>query len=199
MFPPTRHEQLLATTEALTPVPYTTRTAEGTPVLTCTRYDDPLVQAALLVLKKRPDPKAAALLAQLLGDVLTEEHADITLWEHDDVSIVPIPLSHKRMRERGFNQVVTVCNALPESLRNCITTDILMRIHDTPMQKTLKRAERFANVAEVFSVTQHTISLHGKQIFLVDDVITTGATLDAATRVLAHAGATVTPIAIARA
>ena len=105
--------------------------------------------------------------------------------------IVPMPLSAQRLRERGFNQSSLLARALdtqhaPAKVRE----DILVRIRDTVAQSSLPHRERQANVAQAFAVHPDRFgTARGKKVLLVDDVMTTGASLYAAARALAHAGA----------
>lgn len=109
------------------------------------------------------------------------------LAAHDWTAIVPIPLSPARMRERGFNQAELIASALAgiSSQASGITTD-LIRIKDTAHQTMLGREQRHTNIEDAFAWQGD--RLHGS-VLLVDDVVTTGATLAEAARVLRAAGA----------
>ena len=101
--------------------------------------------------------------------------------------LLPMPLSTTRLKQRGYNQALLLARALePTKTR----ADILLRIQDTPAQHTLKRAERLTVLNHAFAVEPllaHT--LRGQRVVLVDDVMTTGASLFTAARVLKAAGA----------
>lgn len=104
--------------------------------------------------------------------------------------ILPMPLSAHRLRERGFNQSGLLAHALRPSQAGAVREDILVRVVDTAAQSSLPYRERQANVAHAFAVhPAHFNSLRGKKLLIVDDVMTTGASLHAAARTLAHAGA----------
>lgn len=116
--------------------------------------------------------------------------------ERADV-LVPMPLSRQRLLERGFNQALELARHLaPEK------TDphLLLRIKDTAAQSTLKRADRLRNVAGAFCVDPHRVNaVRDKQIVLLDDVMTSGASLFAAAQALREAGAaSVTGMVLAR-
>jgi ComF family protein len=101
--------------------------------------------------------------------------------DHADV-LIPVPLSTERLRERGFNQALQLCKHLsPEKTE----AQLLLRVKNTLTQSSLTRSERLKNVATAFAVepllTQH---LQGKRVVLVDDVMTSGATLFAAAKAL---------------
>ena len=196
LFPPSVHEKVLHNVDTLTPEPCTVKTPSGKSVLTCLSYKHPHVKSAIKLLKRYPNEHAAHLLASVLADVLTEELSDTALWEGKEIAIVPIPLSKERLRERGFNQTELICNFLPENARSHVRTSILARTKHTPMQKTLKRSERLTNVTGVFSTNEELRpNMH---YIVIDDVTTTGATLDAAAHVFKEQGANVSLVAIAR-
>jgi len=104
--------------------------------------------------------------------------------------IVPMPLSKQRLMERGFNQSALLASALETGPVRKVRHDVLVRIRDTAAQSKLPRKERHANVAQAFAVHPDWFTaLRGKKVVLVDDVMTTGASLHAAARALAQAGA----------
>jgi ComF family protein len=101
--------------------------------------------------------------------------------------IVPMPLHEKRLRARGFNQAVEIARALARcGGKTAIDTRALVRRRDTPAQAGLPHDARAGNVRGAFACT---VPLDGMRIALIDDVMTTGATADAAARALKRAGA----------
>ena len=111
--------------------------------------------------------------------------------------VVPMPLSSRRLAERGFNQSLWLAKQLsPRQARH----DLLLRIRDTPAQRTLPRAERLQNLRGAFSVDPLQVAaLRGQRVMLVDDVMTTGASLQMATEALLGAGVShVTAVVFAR-
>jgi ComF family protein len=96
---------------------------------------------------------------------------------------VPVPLHRSRKRARGFNQAAEVARHLPIPME-----DLLRRVRATPSQTDLPAAQRHANVRHAFAV-RRSPRLHNRVVVLVDDVSTTGATLEACARVLRDAGA----------
>jgi ComF family protein len=97
--------------------------------------------------------------------------------------LVPVPLHPSRRRERGFNQAADLTRRL--GLPSC---PALRRVRATPSQISLPASRRHGNVRDAFAATRHARSLAGTIVVLVDDVSTTGATLDACARVLKEAG-----------
>jgi ComF family protein len=97
--------------------------------------------------------------------------------------VVPVPLHRARQRARGFNQAAEIAQHLPVPVHHA-----LKRVRATPSQTDLPAARRHANVRNAFALRRRA-AVRGRVIVLVDDVSTTGATLDACARVLLDAGA----------
>jgi len=124
-------------------------------------------------------------LAEVLGELMVAslEKAEIPR----DTIIVPVPLHPKKLGKRGYNQSLLIARYIAEKLDlRCIET--LIRIKETETQIKLGRSARLANLANAFACKNPKI-VRGKRILLVDDVITTGATLNECARVLKLAGA----------
>ena len=121
---------------------------------------------------------------------------------HADDRIVPMPLSAERLQSRGFNQAWTLANALAERAVSPARPDarLLLRVKDTQPQTTLQREARRVNVRGAFQVDPlRAHVLLGKRVVLVDDVMTSGASLFTAAAELRAAGAVhITAIAFAR-
>jgi ComF family protein len=102
-------------------------------------------------------------------------------------ALIPIPLSFQRLAERGYNQSLLLSQKL--SLQKTHPHS-LMRMRHTPAQSTLPRPERLTNLNGAFAVAPlMAAKLRGQRVMLIDDVMTSGATLEAAARVLKQAGA----------
>lgn len=108
---------------------------------------------------------------------------------HDALAtvIVPVPLHPHRLRERGYDQTLLLARALARLTGIACNTKVLHRLRDTPMQKTLDRDARRNNLVGAFGCYGQ--SLVGHRILLIDDVLTTGATLSVLSEVLLNAGA----------
>ena len=119
----------------------------------------------------------------------------------DDL-LLPLPLSAARLQSRGFNQSWELASALARQGQTAARTDtrLLLRISDTPPQAQLKREARLHNVRGAFVVDPLRVSLlQGKRVVLVDDVMTSGASLFSAAQALREAGAaSVTGLVFAR-
>ena len=116
--------------------------------------------------------------------------------------ILPVPLSRERLQTRGFNQAWELAHALASQSGNASKTDctLLLRVKNTRPQTELLRQERLANVKGAFQVDPlRTLEIKGKRVLLVDDVMTSGASLFTAAEALRAAGAThITGLILAR-
>lgn len=116
--------------------------------------------------------------------------------------MLPVPLSKERLQTRGFNQAWELTSALAMQSGSRATTDstLLLRVKNTQPQTELLRQERLANVKGAFQVDPlRTAELKGKRVILVDDVMTSGASLFTAARALRAAGAAhITGLVLAR-
>ena len=117
-------------------------------------------------------------LAEPLGDLLATEVRRVDV--RPDL-IVPVPLHAGRLRERGYNQAELLARRCAARLGVPCRTELLLRVRATPPQVGLSPAERRANVRNAFALAADaTRSLAGRRVLLIDDVATTGSTLDAA-------------------
>lgn len=113
--------------------------------------------------------------------------------------VIPVPLHARRLAERGYNQAALIGRAVAAELRVPLAARALVRVRSTARQATLDRADRFENVREAFRV-RDAAAVQGRRVALVDDVLTTGATMDACALALLDAGAvSVTAVVVARA
>ncbi|MDO8643617.1 MAG: phosphoribosyltransferase family protein, partial [bacterium] len=113
--------------------------------------------------------------------------------------IVPIPLSPKRLRSRGFHQSYQLARPLGKKWKIPVDPFLLVRREGEKSQIGLTRAERFQNVKGAFSIPEKLKKkVVGRALLLVDDVYTTGATMTEAARTLQKEGATVSFLTLAR-
>ncbi len=107
-----------------------------------------------------------------------------------DALLVPIPLSDARLRERGYNQAWELAKRLARASRAQADATLLLRVRDTPHQLALPPEQRAGNVHAAFIVEPgRRAAVQGRRFSLVDDVMTTGATVAEAARMLLQAGA----------
>jgi ComF family protein len=111
--------------------------------------------------------------------------------------LLPMPLSRMRLQERGFNQALLLARALESGK---VRADVLLRVKETQPQSSLPRTERLLAVQGAYAVEPERVpSVQGKRIVLIDDVMTTGASLHAAASTLRRAGAAhITALVFAR-
>jgi ComF family protein len=114
-------------------------------------------------------------------------------------AVVPVPLDHGRLRERGYNQAELIAKPLARLLGIPFRSYLLVRTRPRPNQLRLTRRERWETVRGAYA-THKTAQVDKLRVILVDDVFTTGATLDACSRALKGAGAArVVGLTVARA
>ncbi len=125
----------------------------------------------------------APLFARLLRSAIDARGEDVDV-------LLPVPLSRARMATRGFNQAIEIARPLARALERPMDTASVLRIVDTAPQASLPFDARRRNVRGAFAVIDARASaVAGRSIGVVDDVLTTGATLDALARTLKRAGA----------
>lgn len=119
-------------------------------------------------------------IGEIIGYWYAEELKDIEILKSIDY-IIPVPIHKKRLKERGYNQVTTFGNALSETMNIPVLNLILVRDKYTKSQTKKNRIGRNEVVEQIFSLTA-TNEYKNKHFLLVDDVITTGATLESCGR-----------------
>ena len=121
--------------------------------------------------------KGIKQIGTLLGEMAGGQLVKNELFKTVEV-IIPVPLHKKRLKQRGYNQAECFAAGIAGQLNADLETDNLIRPTATETQTHKSRFERYGNMQEVFTV-QYPERLAGKHILLVDDVITTGSTLEA--------------------
>lgn len=164
-------------------------------------YKDPTIREAIHLLKYNGRKRLARPLAESLYDKLMEELAEWGAFENSPgqvrkkIFLVPIPISKKRFQERGFNQAELIAKEILDldgGKTFELLPDILRKLVDSKPQARLReKASRLENLKGTFGITEPR-TVRGKTILLIDDVITTGATMREAEKVLYGAGARTT-------
>jgi ComF family protein len=121
--------------------------------------------------------KGIKQIGNLLGNIAGQQLIKNETFNNVDY-IIPVPLHKKRLRERGYNQSACFAEGLAEKLKAVVEENNLVRTTATETQTHKSRFARFENMKEVF-VVRNPERLTNKHILLVDDVITTGSTLEA--------------------
>jgi len=125
---------------------------------------------------------------QSLGDTFSQWLAALIAQENWELDMVtPVPLSAQRYRERGYNQSSLIAKPLAARLHLKCIPIVVRRIRHTPSQVGLSAEERRLNVIGAFEAEKDLVS--GKRVLLVDDVMTTGATITSCALALKNAGA----------
>ncbi len=124
------------------------------------------------------------VLAEPLGEILAQ------YWPSADLMVsvvVPVPLHTERLRQRGYNQSLLLATALGKRVGLPVEQHVLVRSRNTPSQVGLSIDERWANVRDAFRCSSDALS--GERVLLIDDVYTTGATLETCASALLESGA----------
>jgi len=140
------------------------------------------VQKLLHSLKYHNHPEIGVKLGKVMAQELIKEG-----FENAFDVIVPVPLHPSRKRTRGYNQSEEFAKGLSEILKIPYTENFVKRKVKTQTQTRKTKLSRWQNVSEVFEMRQHE-EVRGKRVLLVDDVVTTGATLEACANPLQEAG-----------
>jgi len=132
-----------------------------------------LLQHLMIQLKYRNNKDVGFFLGKQLGYQLQESE------RFNDIDVlVPLPLNPKKEKKRGYNQAMIICEGIASVWQKPVLKNALIRTQFTETQTQQDRIHRWQNMQHVFAMADKN-SLQGKHVLLVDDVITTGATLEA--------------------
>ena len=155
-------------------------------------YSSAIVRKAVWEIKFRGNRKIAKTIATLLYDEILEKISEEKIWSGALCAplLLPVPISSKRLRERGWNQ----CEIIADELQKLdggknfeVRKNILVKNKNTGDQVGRSRAERLKNLENAFSVKNND-SVKDRFVIVLDDVITTGATMEESLRALRLAG-----------
>jgi ComF family protein len=163
--------------------------------ITLFSFSNPRVRAAIHEAKYHGSAHAFDLLATALAEYLRDAD-DIPTARSNLAMLVPIPLGRERRKERGYNQAEEIANRVSKELGIAVDTTLLERTRETASQVSLPRRAREENMRGAFGTAHSADPSH--TYIVVDDVITTGATLQAAVDALRAGGAEhIVPLALA--
>lgn len=140
-----------------------------------------IVQKLIFELKYKHNKKAGLFLGRMMGNALknSNNYTSISL-------LIPIPISPQKLRKRGFNQSQILCEGITQVWDKKIATNLILKRRDADSQTHKDRLERAGQEAFQFYLKSGQL-LENEQVLLIDDVITTGATLEAACHCLEQA------------
>lgn len=148
---------------------------------------DGFIRDAIYQFKFNQKLNQGKLLAQLLLQFIVTEKIEIPEL------IIPVPLHKKRMRQRGYNQALEIARIINKELVSEYGTELnykaVFRNRDTSVQMDLPAKQRHKNVKGAFSVKENLINLKNKHVCIIDDVMTTGNTVNEVAACLKQAGA----------
>ncbi|MEZ4911634.1 MAG: ComF family protein [Saprospiraceae bacterium] len=131
--------------------------------------------------------KKKSEVGTIMGELLAQRANDCSFFPKPDI-IIPVPIHFSKMFHRGYNQSTLIAAPLAYKFGIPLHTDLLLKQKITASQTRKSRSERIDNVAENFIIHDPNQLLKGKHILLVDDVITTGATIESCAQVLLASG-----------
>ena len=137
-----------------------------------------LIQHLIHQLKYRGDTNIGFYLGEIMGKSLLNSNRFNSLD-----ALIPLPLYAGKEHKRGYNQATVICNGISSVMNIPVLNDAVIRQHATETQTRKHRTERWENVKSSFKVAKEN-ELTGKHLLLVDDVVTTGATLEACGNVI---------------
>ncbi|MFZ1452335.1 MAG: phosphoribosyltransferase family protein [Ferruginibacter sp.] len=137
-----------------------------------------LIQHLIHQLKYKGDTEIGFYLGELMGETLLNSSRFSSID-----ALIPLPLYADKEHKRGFNQAAVICNGMSAVMNVPVLNGAVIRQHATETQTRKHRTERWENVKNSFKVAKEQ-ELAGKHLLLVDDVVTTGATLEACGNVI---------------
>lgn len=156
-------------------------------------YKDPVIKKAIWLLKYHHKLYLGRKLGQMLYQFLIEDISEIrTMSPGPNIFVIPVPISKKRFSSRGYNQSEIIakglCLSCSENILELRNDIIYKNIETIPQAKILNRKMRLKNIKDVFKIKKPEI-IKNRTILIIDDVITTGATINEIIRILKKAGA----------
>ncbi|MBT8181718.1 MAG: ComF family protein [Eudoraea sp.] len=143
--------------------------------------DQGIVKNLIHFLKYKNQPKLSRFLGDWYGQILKERNA----LNHIDI-VIPVPLHKKKFKKRGYNQVSGFAKRIAEHINASYMEHILVKTANTRTQTKKNRIYRWRGMPDLYKVT-HPEILSDKNVLLVDDVITTGATIETCARAIKKA------------
>ncbi len=155
-------------------------------------YRDPIIRQVLWQLKYYRRSHLGPIVGTLLYETLIEEVSELRIFASGrPILVIPVPLSKKRRKERGYNQAEHIARGFCESggANFELCTDAVVKIKDTaPQARIANRTKRLANIRGAYHVI-HPEKIRGRTIIVMDDITTTGGTITEIMNILKSSGA----------
>lgn len=132
-----------------------------------------VIQNIMFAMKYRGNKEAGIFLGKQTGMAMLH-----TEWYNNIDIIIPLPLNRRRLQQRGYNQAALIANGIAGIIGKPVAANIALRKVYTKTQTHKDRVSRWQSMEDVFTIN-NAATLHNKHVLLVDDIITTGATLEA--------------------
>lgn len=162
-------------------------------IFACFQYHDPTIKKLLHSLKYYKKKNIGLTLGGYMYDRLIEEISELhTFSLGSEIILIPVPVTKKRLHERGYNQAELIALGLVSKDKEKIfklEKDLVVKIKDTPPQARINnRNKRLKNIVGCFDI-KNTNKIKGKTIIVIDDVTTTGGTINEIIKLLKKSGA----------
>lgn len=148
--------------------------------------ENPIIKVALRQFKYKFNQE----LADYFSEILSEKIGELSMTSDRSIILIPIPLHKKRLNERGFNQSEVLANHLAKQCPEVQVLNLLLRDRYTGQQAKLDRESRHKNLQNAFSLNKKFVHKYSSKnlYFIIDDVCTTGATIESGAGVLKKNG-----------
>lgn len=157
-------------------------------------YRDPIIKNAIWKLKYHRNRHLGIMLGQLLYETMIEEISDIRLLaKGQPILVVPVPLSPKKVKVRGYNQAKAIAENFcdcesEEKIFELVDNVVVKKLDTEPQARISNRNSRLKNVRGVYEITRPDI-VKGRIVIVIDDVTTTGATMTEIIKIIKSSGA----------
>lgn len=156
-------------------------------------YRDPIIKKVIWELKYHHKRYLGEKLGLLLYEFLIEDISDLKIEVSGrSIYVVPVPISNKKTKVRGYNQSVSIargfCNSAPAGIFEIKSNIVFKKIETIPQARLTSRSKRLQNIKGVFKI-KNPETIKGRTIIVIDDVTTTGGTINEIIKILKKAGA----------